>query len=517
MDSSVTAELHSLIHALSPPEKRYFKLFANFSGQKPQNNYVLLFDQLNAMPDYQPQELNSWLASTSFGGHLSTTANFLQRLLLRSLKLYHQKKKQGSKAREAYDFAHILLGKGKYRMARKYLHKARKLAQTIEASTLLLDILELEKQLLFKSATKKINERLESLQNEQLQQLALITEKTRITSLKDKHRGLRSKDSALRAPERALALEDLRDRQLAAIEPPQGFEAQLCYHALHSQIAIQARDYGKAHLEAAANIQLWESHPKRIQAQAGLFVQYLSDYLNTCILAFEKEEASRTLAKIRAVKVHTHDDKIELLKQSLSTQLVFCLNAGEVETGQEVITNIEQLLASHGEEIPLSRRFSFYYNITTFHFYSESYRKALSSLSHILNAANSDLRQGLQSFARIFQILLHYEIKNLDLAEYLLRSTRHLHKRRKQLFELEKEIFRALRTIIFAPNPSSVRDKLQQHYQNLLDLAARPTGKEPAGTWEFIIWLQSKLERRSLHEMYLERVTARWELSPQKE
>lgn len=513
MATGTAAELHALIHSLSPTEKRYFKLYANFSGQKPGNTYIRLFDRLNNMPEFDPKPFLKWVGTTSFASHLSTTVNLLMRLLLRSLKLYHAEHSPLDKARETYAYARILTEKGRYHLARRFLRRARKQAADLEASTLLLEILDLEKQLLFKSATRKLDDQLEDLQQEQNQQLELLDEKTRLSMLKDRHRSLRNKDNTLRAPERARRLAVLRDTEFADTPLPKGFEAQLYYHALQSQLAVQARDYREAHRAAACYIECWEAHPERRKNQPALYLQYLSDYLNTCILALQKTEAQRTIEQILQIPVRTNDEKIELLKQSLTTQLIYCLNAGEQEAGREVVQRIEQLLLSHGAQIPLSRRLSFYYNITTFHFYTEEYSQALRSLNRILNTANSDLRQGLQAFARIFQILLHYEIGDSDLAEYLLRSTQHFHKRHNQLFELEKEIFRTLRTLIFAAQVSDALAALQKHYETLLELASDPAQKAPAGTWEFVFWVESKLSGASLTATWLARVHARWALS----
>ena len=508
----MVSELHSLIHSLSPSEKRYFKLFAQFSGQKPNNNYIRLFDRLNEMSEFDAGSIDKWIQKTSFASHPGTTVNFLMRLILRSLKLYHSERSRQAKARESLDFASLLVEKGRYGLAQKYLQRARKRAEQIGATLLLMEIFELERKLLFKSETRSIDRKLQALLADQAQQMEHLRAQVKLENLKDRYRSLRQRDNSLRAPERVRRLELLRQEGLDPLPDHQDLRTRLHFHTLQSQFAIQERNYRLAFFHARQNIGLWESHPEQIPESPGLYIQHLSDFLNTCILALEREEAQKALNRIREVEVRTHDDKIELLKQSLSTQLIFCLNAGDQTIGNEVVRNIEQLLASHGELIPLRRRFSFYYNITTFHFYKEDYSKALRSLNRILNASSTEIGQGLQSFARIFQIVLHLELGDPDLAEYLLRSALNLHKRRKRLFELEKEIFDTLRTYIFAHSPNPLPELLRPHFERLLSLAENPSGKEPPGTWEFIFWLQSKVEHRSLSDVYQERVRTRWEL-----
>lgn len=510
--SRVTAELHALIHALSPHEKRYFKLFAHFSGQKPGNNYILLFDGLNRFKTYDEPAIMAWVTATPFGTNLSPTVHFLMRLILRSLKLCHAEKTALSQAREQFESAQLLIKKGKYDLAKRFLTRARKRAEKLDAPHLLLEILETETQLLFKSATRQLDSSLEALEQAQQTQLALLSEKINLRLLRDRHWGVRRKNSTLRGPERVQRLQAIQQNpRLLSPELPKGFEAQLHYRSLRSRFALQAREYASAHAQARENIAHWEAHPLIIKEQPGRYIQYLSNYLNYCILALEKGEAQLTLTKIQQVEVGTHDEEIELLKQSLSTQLVYCLNAGNFSTGQEVVQEIERLLVLHEKKIPPGHQLNFYFNITTFHFYHGDFPQALQSLNRILNLPKSDIRQGLQAFSRIFQILLHYQLGNLELAEYLLRSAHHLHRKRKQLYPLEAEIFKVLRTLIFAPDLKSVQEALEASYQKLMELAVNPTGKEPAGTWEFIFWLQSILEHRPLRAVYIERVNDRWE------
>lgn len=514
MSSKSIEELHDLIHSMSPHEKRYFKRFAQFSGQSETNNYIKTFDQLNGMGHYDEESLDKWIDQVSFRGHFPATIHFLMRLILKSLKQFKSEKDDFVKARDQVEYARILLAKGKYHLAQKFVRKARKMASELEMTGLLIEVLELEKELLFKTEAKKLSEQLEAAQREQRQQLGRLDLEMELKHIREGYNLLRKKDNVLRGEERRAQLESIRSLPVfARIDVPEGFFAQLHLLTLKSRFALSKKEYRNAHLLAQENILHWERNPDWISRQPGLYIQYLSDYLNTCILGLEKDAASETISKILETKVHTNDEEIELLKQSLSTQLVFCLNAGDRIQGEVVVQNIERLLLIHGERISMDRKLNFYYNITIFYFFQGVYKKALQSLNRILNLPRSDLRQGLQAFARIFQILLHYELGDRDLAEYLLRSSSDLLRRRGQLYTLEKTIFKTLRILIQAPNLDLARNDLQQNYESLIELAQNPTGKEPAGAWEFIFWLQSFLEKRSLTDVYLKRVNDRWNLT----
>ena len=116
----------------------------------------------------------------------------------------------------------------------------------------------------------------------------------------------------------------------------------------------------------------------------------------------------------------------------------FYMNTGRFEAGASLIQEIDVLLARHSDKVPTSRRINFYYNLTIYHFMSGQWKKALNWLNQLLNLPKSEVREHLQDFARIIQLVIHLEPGNQDLLEYLFRSAYRHYQGKKRLRAFEK-------------------------------------------------------------------------------
>ena len=83
-------DLHALIHALQPMEKRYFKLYASRMGQDRAKKYLLLYDHLLQQPAWSEAAVRAAFAGEAFTRQLNVACLYLYDLLLASLRGYDQ-------------------------------------------------------------------------------------------------------------------------------------------------------------------------------------------------------------------------------------------------------------------------------------------------------------------------------------------------------------------------------------------------------------------------------------------
>lgn len=100
MRSQSLFEVHQLIHSMTPHEKRYFKLFATFTGKKQSNNYTELFDYLNAREKYEEAAFLAFLQAQTYAAHYQSTLYHLMGLLIRSLQSLQTNRSEAGKLRE---------------------------------------------------------------------------------------------------------------------------------------------------------------------------------------------------------------------------------------------------------------------------------------------------------------------------------------------------------------------------------------------------------------------------------
>jgi hypothetical protein len=134
--------LHALIHALSPTEKRFFKRFVK--GRKTeQNGYLRLFDAINSMPSYSKSVLLGKVSAFHFHHHLEEKKHHLFELILDSQRQFRDAKLGLHNGPVEID---ILIEKGLYQAAYKRIRLQKK--QALQRDDFLQEFRLLQKELL---------------------------------------------------------------------------------------------------------------------------------------------------------------------------------------------------------------------------------------------------------------------------------------------------------------------------------------------------------------------------------
>jgi hypothetical protein len=530
MKSNTAKELYALIHTLTPHEKRYFKLYANFSGKRADNNYLHLFGVLHDLESWSDEFLEKAIAEAPYRKHLPSTIFHLFQLILRSLKSFQSTATERSRLREQLDFARILFEKARFKTAQRMLRRIQKKAIALEAQLILLESLQLEKELLFQTQSKKLYEEIEGVAAQEQEVLDELKSEFTLSMLAYKHKALRlQKNEARNARDQARFGEIMSHPMLTGDVPETGFAARRHWLGMQGANAFLKRDYEGTYQFYGQIMADTETHPQLIEELPGEYIRHLTDYLNACVYSKRWIEADRVMQKLAGVAVRTPQEELNLLNLSAYTQLFYCVNTGQYEAGVRVAGQIRTLLDQHEKSVPVNRRLSYFYNLTIFFFLHEEYGQALKWLNRILQFQSSDLRQNLQDFARVFQLVLHYELGNHDLAEYLFRSTYRYYRHKSDkdqpeaethenagnekavdLLDYETILFRFFRRLIFSGEP--MENLAPDLYESLWTLARNPDGREPAGLYELIFWVQSKSEKVPLQDVYRQRVAQRMEL-----
>src|SRR5690606_14303454 len=86
------------------------------------------------------------------------------------------------------------------------------------------------------------------------------------------------------------------------------------------------------------------------------------------------------------------------------------------------------------------------YNKAYTYFGAGNFKMALKCINEVLNDNEKMLRQDVYSFARIFNLVIHFELNNHEFLEYDMKSTaRYLNKHEKD-YEVEKLFMREMRS-----------------------------------------------------------------------
>ncbi|MEM7036982.1 MAG: hypothetical protein AAF570_08390 [Bacteroidota bacterium] len=491
----VSGQLHELIQSLSQAEKRYFKVFAGRHTRSRDNKSVRLFDVIAGQVKYDEAAVRKKFKGEAFVKHLSAEKVYLYRLIMRSLRAFHAGKTVDRQLRDMLFDARILADKGLHHQSARILGKARALGHREERFLLLLEILEFEREILKETPPRDAATALDDNMQARIDTLEAIQNVQEYTFLYDRLFLTVRSEFNLRNPKDEDAFARLMASPLLHHDAqPATFRARLYYHmsyALHFQLN---RVFDQANHHYAKVVEAWEAHPGAIADAPARYLKSLGNFLASCHMTDRFEHFPETLAKLQEVPIHHPHTALVRFRNGFFYQLLYALSTGEFDQALAVVPQITEGLERFGHLLNHSRRLGFHYNLTILYFFVGDHKAALRWLRPILDLPRTEQRRDIQQFARILQLILHYELQNHSLLDYLFRSTYRFLHRRNRLHPFEQAILRFMRTIAGYPPGQDLRPDMRRLLDAFAPLHAAGDDGMRIGLQELTCWLQSKVE-----------------------
>jgi hypothetical protein len=114
---------------------------------------------------------------------------------------------------------------------------------------------------------------------------------------------------------------------------------------------------------------------------------------------------------------------------------------------------------------------------------------------------SSDIRQDIQGMARIFNLILHYELGNSDSLEYFVKSTYRFLLKRNRLYKVESIVLNYLRKNANLFSQREVIESFKKLREELVPLSQDPFEKKAFEEFDLLSWLESKIEKKSFGEI----------------
>jgi Tetratricopeptide repeat len=487
-------ELFQLIQSLSKQEKRYFKLYAARHVIGEQNKYLLLFDAIDKQKVYDEKAIKQKFSNEAFTNQLHVIKNYLYSLIMKALRNFHS----GNFDDKFHDLlrdAQILYDKGLHKQSSKVLNKARKLAEDHEQFLQLLEIQKWQHTLIHQNNDVS---KLEKYVNEDVKIEFELLEKynnlLKFQLLNDRIFTHYWKVGIVRNPKEKMEMAKLFEDELYKEESnAASFEARFFYYNALFSYYFCISDLDNAYTTVNQLVLLIESIDPGIK-------RYVSKYISSLnnLYAVQKElnlteESLTTLKKIREVKVGSLTQKVELFMRSYMLELDLYISTGQFEKAKENLPEVIELFRKYKKMIDKQSKLAFYYNFSYIYFGANDFDEALTWNNLLLNDSDISMREDIHCFGRILNLIIHYELGNDQLLEYIAKSTyRYLYKR-KRLFKVETEILNFIKK-----NPNWVdKRSMINSFSALLDgmqkLTDDPYEKHAFEYFDFISWLESKV------------------------
>lgn len=498
-------ELFLLINSLSKQEKRYFKIFS--STYRKSTNYIKLFEALSKQKTYNKEDIIRQFKNEKFIQQLHVTKNYLYNLILKSLHLYHINASANSKIKKLLHYVEILYKKGLYGQCKKVLLKAKKLAVLHKLHLPLIEIIEWQSKIAFISANVKDlhnyvnigydeeNKIIENLKNENFFRNLFY----KILILNNKGTPVRNE------PELLLYNNIIKTSLLKNAKNAKTYYSKLMLNYIYAYYFLNLGDIENSNKYNKKNVEIIESDSILIKETPIVYVSALNNTAYASIQLNEFENSKNAIIKLREIpakyslsKDLENDLEKKIFIRSYYLELEMYKTMGDFNKSIQIINKIHTRIISLNKR-DISRYTLFlYYTISYIFFAVKEYSKALYWINKLLNNTKHAEPVDLFCFARILNLLIHYELNNYSLTEYLCNSNIRFFKKKNRLYELEKLIFDFIKNKLLKETSAN---NLIKDFKRLKDAILKtfitPYNKKAIQYFDYISWIDSKIKNIS--------------------
>ena len=493
-----STELFDLIKTLSKSEKRFFKLSSSLqSGEK---NYIKIFDAIDSQDDYNEEALKELFKKESFIQHLPSEKNHLYKLILKSLRSYHSDNSVSSILQQEIKNIEILYKKALYKECNKFLHRAKKMAHEHEKFYYLFELINIEKQLLEEAyESGEFDYDLDALIKEENEILDKLRNLAEYHILYSRINYVFRREGFAHNEEERTIVKEIEDYHLIKGKNTalSSSAASICYY-IKGLCAVTNRQYQDAYIFFNKVKEILDRNLNLRADLAKRYIRTLSHLLYCYIDNKKYEEARQVIDEMKLLEGKEGFDNIDvevsIFTSSHLAELVLWEKRGEHKLALTKINSIISGFAKMGETINKENKLLFHYHIATIYFGAGEFKDALHWINNVLNDNEQSLRQDIYAFSRLLNLIVHYELGNHDLLEYIIKSTiRFLNKKEKD-YKVESVIVKHLRKLVKITLDGERKEAYLTMKSELEVLFENPVERVLLDYFDVLSWLEAKIQ-----------------------
>jgi hypothetical protein len=469
-----STSLHDLVSTLTKSEKRYIKVQAGARSK----DYIDLLDALLAQKAYDEAKLIKDNEGANFLKYLAVNKRYLYELLLRLLAQFSLKSIE-DQVQEKLASTKVLMRKGLSLAALNELKKGQRLAEKYELFELQIMLYGLQKKLSYKQ--KKVNRSEDTTQllfEAEKNALAQLTNINEYWYLAQQVSRFQIRFQKIQNEEQQQHLAELsQSPELLNLNLATNFRSKLYFYQANATCQFMQGQIKKAYEVNSQFLDLLENNPQFLSLYAENYLATLNNMLidSLMIKEYDALEAGinrleMTLKRPEFKSMKNMDSRV--FRQRYLLLINWSLSQKDFGKVLEWVPEIEEGLQRFGEKIEKHHRLTFYYLLAYLLFLNKRFDQALKWNNLILNDAKEDVVKEIYYFARILNLLIHFELGNVDLLGSLLLSTPKYLKARRPIYVTEKTLFRLLGELLAEPNRKA-RQKLVADFKIELDRLAQ--------------------------------------------
>jgi hypothetical protein len=492
--------LFVLIKSLTKSEKRQFNLYVGRLGGNVDAKFFSLFKFLEKLKAYDEKIIiGSGIVSKQ---QLSNLKAHLYKQILISLRLNPAHKNVRIQIREQLDFATVLYQKGLYKQSLKLLEKAKNMALDNDEKNIAYEIVELEKVIETQYITRSLSSRANqlSIQAKELSQDNVIASKLSNLSLQ-LYSHLIQNGYVKNIEELKFVDKYFNDRMPKYDYKNLGFREKLWLYKAHLWHSFLVQDFLLSYKYAKKCVDLFDSqklintHPvfylksKNYLLEASFLVKKVSTF-NKELSLFEHE------IDHKSIPMNTNTELLIFL-YFYSNKLHLHFLEGSFEKGEYLVDIINNKIDKYKNRLDNHYIILLYYKIACLYFGMGKNKLCIIYLQKIIRSKNLGSAEDLQCFARILNLIAHYECGlDYDLERQFVDTYKFLLKM-ENLQEVQKVFLASIRDLsdVF---PHEIKNEFKKIHTKLKRFENHPYEKRAFLYLDILSWLESKIQNKPI-------------------
>jgi len=506
MSNQPRAQLYHLVKSLSKSEKRHFKLYANrnFSGKE--LKFLKLFDALDKMKSPEEDKLRAQFSGLKPSQFSNLKAHLYDQLMI-SLRLLHHMD-PSIRIHELISFAQVLYARGLYRQSIHQLDKAKVLAMDQRDNVALLEIIEFEKQIENRHITRSSTDRAEMIIGQAAEIRSGLIEEGMWSDLSLKMYDYYLKQGHAKNKAEYQDLNNFFNEHLPKGEFEMGTRGEVYKYQSYVWFYFITQNFPKCYFFAQKWIKTIEKSPKLLKNEPELYLKGVHNALSSLYYCNAPDRFQQQF-----IQFENYVERLELKDKNVDKICFVYLETarmnsyflkGDFSNGIKYLEEFIPQLEQREGSLDMHRNMVFWYKVACMYFGASAYKECIHYLNKIINSTGFNLREDVQCFARILNLIAHYDLGNDDLIDYQIRSTYRYLLKMDDLQKVQKLVMKFLKNSVFMD-----RSDLKQPFMQLradLDVALEDKHEwRPLLYLDLHSWLTSKIEKIPVEQVIKER------------
>ena len=506
--------LYVLIKSLTKAEKRHFRLYATRNFGEKNAKFLELFDFIDKLPEHDSDKIRVRFLDTSISALSNLKAHLYEQLLV-SLRLL-KRNEASIRIHELLSFANVLYSKGLYMQSLEQLKRARVYAESMQDDLSMHAIVEMERRLeLFFVTESGENRAMEIVEmNQEIRNhlhardnwsnvaLLLYDYYLKYGHVKNE-RQFKKVESFL--------IENTKGLGDTAISTQGKIYRDMAYTWYY----FITQNFAKCYRHALDWISLIESNEVLLKRDPVFYLKGMHNALSALFYSNKPRQFEELFKRFERF-IEKHEGEFDYNTQMMTEVyrniaiLNYLFLKGVFRGNEAKIKELTEWLGKNNDYLDQNRIQVFHYKIACLYFGADDFKNCILHLNKIIHTDIKEkyLKQDVQCFARILNLVAHYELGNDDLVEYQLKSTYRYLIKYGDLQKVQEQI------IGFIRRSANVRKEeltplFEDLKKNLVAIFDDPYERRPLLYLDLISWLTSRIEGVPVEQIIKKRQDAR--------